>query len=1334
MHSFLGKRNVAGLVLLALALGALTPVVAAAKPRPGASRGFRLFARSLGALTVNRIYCGLSATGEVCVDSTNSSVIGGGFWPKGTADQYIFNSGIQMAGTVAADAGFAWAGDTTGLFFFDPKGTTQHGEQVEPIFNTTNPEDAATIGDTTSACTGDCLAAKVPSADASANLFNPLLRGRAAASQGDVWWLTWDGNPNQNAGRKHPLGILVEQRGMGWNFPTGNEDILYFIYTFYNITARSTSTVYDAVRPGMREILKRQGDIFQDRNEAAFGVDIPDGGYTLTNLFAAFSMDADVSEATVDYSSVVVPYSLGYVYEHKFEGSSGWTFDPKIFSAPFFPGAGFIGVKYLKSPINPTTGQEVGLSLFSNTINGGAFDDAQNTVQLYRYLSNNISTAAGDAACNVGDPHVTHICYVNTGSPDDMRFFQSSGPLTLGPGEFQSIVVAYINAAPVATGSCPAAGTCDLTPGDPTRYESNTALAAGANPVDSVLGFLKFTGDANANGHPDQNEITAKPGSLMGKALVAQAVFDFGFLLPFAPEAPDFFTVPGDNQVTVLWRPSPTEATGDPFFSLAQQPTVIDSSTGLPVPNALYDPNYRQFDVEGYRVYRGRVDNPNQLQLIAQFDYAGTVIKDFAGQVNPSPGCAPELGINTFTTAPAADTTKPPGSLDTTFACPVNFDPVTPGVARTVSVDVPLVGQLVQVKLTGGRTALADGSSIFLSTDTAFTGGGAGFPDLRDSGVPFFFVDNTARNNLRYFYSVTAFDFNSFQSGPSSLESPRNTKPTTPQHYAGNFTSTSTLAQTITGRGVKVSNDSILPTLDPATGKFSGKMPPANNVTIGFVGQFLTNLFSGSGSFSAKLVGLGLGDARNGLNTSFTYSVTTADGTTLPDITLLLAQPLDTSNVTASTPPFPAAKVDPARTAIYGFDTTLVQSGQMTQGIVAYQFHNAWGRGCFIDAGTNFFTPLPGTTGCAYNGPRWFQGDNETKSDPNAGNVAGTEAATNLNNAGELPGVVTLQNPQSYTQLDGGFRRVEAVIAGAARAADFKVYWGAGGLVDSVIDVTNNVPVPFLPDSLGAGWGFLNQSNTTGPGSGDGRPDVLTLMDFGCVFPLNNLDRAPDDQFGCAAGGGHYTLSNTAVPGAIAIYGGAVDGTTAPQNPNPGFAMYLSGHIYMFELAPGGAVPAAGTVWTNRSYIGVVFGGNGAAGSEGPYTFQGRPRTFNAVGAEATLDFTATNALAAATKNDLTRVHTVPDPYYVTNQFEQTTDTKIIKFVNLPNDCIIRIYSSSGVLVSLLEHHTGTFGGAEDWNVRNRNNQVVASGVYFYHIEAGDARRVGRFTVVNFAE
>ena len=56
------------------------------------------------------------------------------------------------------------------------------------------------------------------------------------------------------------------------------------------------------------------------------------------------------------------------------------------------------------------------------------------------------------------------------------------------------------------------------------------------------------------------------------------------------------------------------------------------------------------------------------------------------------------------------------------------------------------------------------------------------------------------------------------------------------------------------------------------------------------------------------------------------------------------------------------------------------------------------------------------------------------------------------------------------------------------------------------------------------------------------------------------------------------------------------------------------------------------------------------------------------------------------------------------------------------------------VLVRVLEHQSNQFGGEAVWDVRNRNNQVVASGVYFFHIEAGDARKVGRFTVVNFAQ
>ncbi len=127
-----------------------------------------------------------------------------------------------------------------------------------------------------------------------------------------------------------------------------------------------------------------------------------------------------------------------------------------------------------------------------------------------------------------------------------------------------------------------------------------------------------------------------------------------------------------------MWQPSPSEADGDPYYAIA-------SDAG----SALYDPNYRQFDVEGYRIYRGRVDNPDELSLIAQFDYAGTIFDDYDGVVNPVDTCAPELDI-----------------FDD---CPVDFDSVAPGVARTVSNPNNIVSPFISTKFgdsprTGHRT------------------------------------------------------------------------------------------------------------------------------------------------------------------------------------------------------------------------------------------------------------------------------------------------------------------------------------------------------------------------------------------------------------------------------------------------------------------------------------------------------------------------------------------------------------------------------------------------------------------------------------------------------
>jgi len=115
--------------------------------------------------------------------------------------------------------------------------------------------------------------------------------------------------------------------------------------------------------------------------------------------------------------------------------------------------------------------------------------------------------------------------------------------------------------------------------------------------------------------------------------------------------------------------------------------------------------------------------------------------------------------------------------------------------------------------------------------------------------------------------------------------------------------------------------------------------------------------------------------------------------------------------------------------------------------------------------------------------------------------------------------------------------------------------------------------------------------------------------------------------------------------------------------------------------------------------------------------------------------FQGSTASGATVDSTFAAIHTVPDPYYVTNGLETSANNKVLRFVNLPTQCIVRIYSVSGILVRVLTHNDPTNGGDLVWDLRNRNNQFVASGVYFYHVEAADGRtKVGRFTVVDFAQ
>ncbi|MCK4413692.1 MAG: hypothetical protein KAY32_09115 [Candidatus Eisenbacteria sp.] len=88
----------------------------------------------------------------------------------------------------------------------------------------------------------------------------------------------------------------------------------------------------------------------------------------------------------------------------------------------------------------------------------------------------------------------------------------------------------------------------------------------------------------------------------------------------------------------------------------------------------------------------------------------------------------------------------------------------------------------------------------------------------------------------------------------------------------------------------------------------------------------------------------------------------------------------------------------------------------------------------------------------------------------------------------------------------------------------------------------------------------------------------------------------------------------------------------------------------------------------------------------------------------------------------LDRVYVVPDPYVANDPLAQfgPSSPPLVRFVELPAEATIRIYTVSGDLVRTLEHFevpSGEHGGTCTWDLRNDHRKAVASGVYIYAIE-----------------
>ncbi len=99
----------------------------------------------------------------------------------------------------------------------------------------------------------------------------------------------------------------------------------------------------------------------------------------------------------------------------------------------------------------------------------------------------------------------------------------------------------------------------------------------------------------------------------------------------------------------------------------------------------------------------------------------------------------------------------------------------------------------------------------------------------------------------------------------------------------------------------------------------------------------------------------------------------------------------------------------------------------------------------------------------------------------------------------------------------------------------------------------------------------------------------------------------------------------------------------------------------------------------------------------------------------------------------LDQVRVVPNPYRGASQFEEANPfptgrgERRIRFVNLPPQATVRIFTSSGRLVRTLRLDQGSnegltaamlLNGSLAWDLLNEDRLEVAYGVYLYHVTA----------------
>ena len=98
-------------------------------------------------------------------------------------------------------------------------------------------------------------------------------------------------------------------------------------------------------------------------------------------------------------------------------------------------------------------------------------------------------------------------------------------------------------------------------------------------------------------------------------------------------------------------------------------------------------------------------------------------------------------------------------------------------------------------------------------------------------------------------------------------------------------------------------------------------------------------------------------------------------------------------------------------------------------------------------------------------------------------------------------------------------------------------------------------------------------------------------------------------------------------------------------------------------------------------------------------------------------------SVMGAPDGDVSSSHAFPVPF-------KASESSVIRFINLPSEGKIKIYTMTGELVTAVNFTITSGESIYDWNVKNSDGEEVASGVYAYIIESGSNKKTGKLVII----